>query len=76
MTTFVRVLEAPVEGKPTKLLYGIRQASGLVEFPDHVDRIVLEVDPEAFSLILGNPFAYWVNDKVRSVFTEKPAPQP
>jgi hypothetical protein len=72
MTTFVRVLEAPVEDKPTKLLHGIRQASGLVGFPDHIDRIVFEVDPEAFSLIPGNPFAYWVNDKVRSVFTESP----
>jgi len=72
MTTFLRVLEVPVEDKSTKLLDGVRQVSALVGFPDHVDRIVFEVHPEDFSVIPGSPFAYWVEDKVRSVFTGSP----
>ena len=72
MTTFLRILKAPVEGKPAELLLGVRQADGLAKFQDHIDRIVFEVDPGAFSVIPGSPFAYWVDDKVRSVFTESP----
>ena len=72
MTTFLRILKAPVEGKAAELLLGVRQADGLAKFQDHIDRVIFEVDPGAFSVISGSPFAYWVDDKVRSIFTESP----
>ena len=30
------------------------------------------VDPQSFRQVPGSPFAYWVSEKVRSLFTELP----
>ena len=76
MTTFLRVLEASAEGKPAELLYGVRQADGLAKFQDLIDRIVFEVDPGAFSVIPGSPFAYWVRRQGSICLHREPASRP
>jgi hypothetical protein len=72
MTAFLRVLEAPPEEKGAVLLQSVGQLRVPSGFPNHIERIVFDVDPRTFSDIPGSPFAYWVDDKVRSVFTESP----
>ena len=57
MTTFIRVLDASVETKPTALLRAIRENEGV------------EVDPVEFGQIPGSPFSYWVSAEIRKLFS-------
>jgi hypothetical protein len=70
MTTFLRVLGTPADDKPAELMRAVQHVSVLAGPPDNVDLNVFEVDPAAFSVIPASPFAYWVDDRVRSVFTK------
>ena len=59
-TVFLRVLEA--DDKGAALLAAVREperANGRQRF---------DVDPAAFDQVPGSPFAYWVGDRVRSVY--------
>jgi hypothetical protein len=59
-TVFLRALEA--EDKATALLAAIRERSG----GDHVR---FEVDPREFTDVPRSPFAYWVSEGLRHLFS-------
>jgi len=65
MTVFVRLIDATDKGKILKLLIeGLPVSQGVRRFV---------VDPQAFRKIPRAPFAYWVSDAVRQLFTSLPA---
>lgn len=66
MTTFLRFLSE--KDKDRALLIGcaaIRDGSA--------DPRVFEVSPESFRMVPGAPFAYWVSERVRSLFDRLPS---
>ena len=60
--TFFRLLEA--EDKSAALLDAIHQPQAAA------GRLRFEVDPDSFASVPRSPFAYWVSDKLRSLFAE------
>jgi hypothetical protein len=66
MTQFLRLLS---EGDKASALWQVSQhlrvGSG--------DARVFDVSPEAFDVVPGKPFAYWVSEEVRQVFKQLPA---
>jgi hypothetical protein len=64
MTTFLRVLEE-TENKEAALLDTIRGNAG-------AGRSRYEADPNQFGSIERSPFAYWISDKIRSLFSTLP----
>lgn len=69
MTTFIRVLEAAVDDKASHLktsIEALRQNEGACNRPPPT---VFECQPTQFSDVPGSPFAYWVSEAVRSIFT-------
>ena len=63
---FLRLLSA--EDKGTALL----QAVSNLRAGQADARLIHEVDPAAFAQVPGSPFAYWVSDRIRRLFTELP----
>lgn len=63
MTTFIRVLDVPVENKATSL----RECISIVDRAGSSERI-FERDNKLLSAIPGSPFAYWVSDQLRETF--------
>jgi hypothetical protein len=67
MTTFLRLLEAEPDQKGATLANAAaRWRSG--SEPDGI----FQVAPTSFAQVPGSPFAYWVSERVRSLFTELP----
>ena len=62
MTVFLRLMEA--EDKVAGLLRGVRDTAAPERF---------EVEPKEFAKVPGSPFAYWVSDSIRMLFTALPA---
>lgn len=67
MTTFFRILDAPIDAKAGALRAAIVHQRSHGE-PAPVEGIVFECDPSAFFDVPGAPFAYWVTDAVRGTF--------
>ena len=63
-TVFLRALEA--EDKAAALCAAISDPAATQ------GRLRFEVDPESFASVPRSPFAYWVSDRVRRLFTELP----
>ena len=61
MTTFIRLLDVPVDAKPAALKAAVAGVGP-----------VFECAPEAFAAVPGSPFAYWVSDQIRNSFTKHP----
>ena len=61
MTIFIRLIEE--QDKRSALLNAINNVNC---------RTVFDVDPESFKQIPGSPFAYWVSDKIRALFSKLP----
>ncbi|MFO7695731.1 MAG: type II restriction endonuclease subunit M [Anaerolineae bacterium] len=68
MTIFLRVLDSSVDDKPRALLQAVAAASSSGCAVGN-SRTVFEMPPEGFAVVPGSPFAYWVSDAVRTVFT-------
>jgi hypothetical protein len=69
MTTFIRLLDVPVEEKALVLRKSITTlAGGDVTSSDRV----FDRDPSLFSTIPGSPLAYWVSDQLREMFLRLP----
>lgn len=66
MTIFLRLLAD--KNKAETLLAGCAALRAAVD-----DARVFHVTPESFRTVPGAPFAYWVSDAVRGVFTKFPA---
>lgn len=66
MTVFFRVLDPAVNEKPEALLRAVRVMSAPNR--DRDEPSTFEAGPEAFSVVPGSPFAYWVTDEVRRLF--------
>ena len=67
MTTFIRLLEAPVVEKAVGLkaaVDALRQDSAHAGISDRV----FECSPDQFEQVPGSPFAYWVSAGVRGLF--------
>lgn len=62
MTIFIRVLEA--EDKAEALLSSIKDQQSTTRYL---------VNPRSFGQVPGSPFAYWVSNEVRDIFTHLPA---
>jgi hypothetical protein len=69
-TTFFRLLHIPIEAKGDALAERIAalNATGAAEE-------TYTLDPAAFAQIPGSPFAYWVGDSIRRLFTSLAAVQ-
>lgn len=68
MSTFLRLLEAKPDQKGESLAdAATRWRSGAA-----TDGI-FEVEPSSFGQVPGSPFAYWVSERVRRLFTELPS---
>jgi hypothetical protein len=69
VTVFLRVLDASVEEKPAELLRTVRELSfqGIASATSR--RTSFERESDAFAALPGSPFAYWVSDTLRRVFT-------
>ncbi|MDP3950388.1 hypothetical protein [Microbacterium sp.] len=61
MTTFVRLVELPVDEKDSALRAAVRG-----------DGTVFKLDPSVFAQVPGSPFAYWVSADLRKLFAELP----
>lgn len=61
MTIFIRLIEE--QDKRSALLNAINNTDC---------RTVFDVDPDSFKQIPGSPFAYWVSDKIRALFSKLP----
>lgn len=73
MTTFIRVLDAAVEDKATRLRDEIARIQHGATVGGHsVKSAVFTRDPESFSAIPGSPLAYWVSDRLRATFRQLP----
>jgi len=59
MTLFLRVLDIPIDDKASALRTALISDSSPSRF---------EVDPETFFQVPCSPFAYWINEKIRSCF--------
>jgi len=63
MTLFLRVLDAPADGKAAALRDAIAGNGS-----------TFERDPGAFSAVPGSPFAYWVSDRLRAASRDRISP--
>lgn len=61
MTIFIRLIEE--QDKRSALLNAIGNLN---------NKKVFDVDPDSFKQIPGSPFAYWVSDKIRALFSKLP----
>lgn len=68
MTAFLRLLDAAADQKGAVLDHALT-AWRAGETPEGV----FEVDPRSFEQVPGSPFAYWVSERIRRLFTELPA---
>ena len=66
MTIFIRVVEAPIDDKAGALLGAIE---AVARSQDIATYNVFSVDPASFAAVPGSPFAYWVSDRIRGLFT-------
>ena len=64
MTLFFRLLDVPVEKKASALKSAVSSAADGV--------VVFNVNPSQFQEVTGSPFAYWLNDNIRSLFSKLP----
>ena len=62
-STFVRVLSDEDKGA------ALREAVLSIRSGKPDEERVFEVDPSKFSMVPGSPFAYWVSDHIRGLFT-------
>lgn len=67
-TTFFRLLKTPIDDKGNALAGQIAALNAAGQ-PEET----FTLDPADFSLIPGSPFAYWVGDRVRELYSESPA---
>ena len=64
MTTFLRALHVPVDAKAQALKAAIaRRDSAAQSFI---------LDPAVFSDVPGSPFAYWIDTRIRRMFSDRP----
>lgn len=68
MTTFLRLLEAEPDRKGATLADAAERWRAGAD-PDGI----FVVEPSSFQQVPGSPFAYWVSERVRRLFTELPA---
>lgn len=73
MTLFIRVLEPPVEEKAESLLHVVASLRDAVVSTDVCKRVRYEIEPHVFSEVPGSPFAYWLSDRLRSLFQSLPS---
>jgi len=66
MTTFFRLL--PYEDKATALSQAIDNLH-----QNYQNQAAHTVDPNSFRQVPGSPFAYWVSENIRRLFTELPS---
>lgn len=66
-TLFIRLLAD--DDKETALTSVIAS----LQDPAPVDSKIYTVNPNSFHQVPGSPFAYWVSDRIRQLFTELPA---
>ena len=59
MTTFIRLLDVPVDAKPAALKAAVAGVGP-----------VFECAPEAFAAVPGSPFAYWAPQRCLQLFTK------
>jgi hypothetical protein len=67
MTTFIRVIESEADHKGSELRKAAerwRSEGRAIE--------AFDVNPESFRQVPGSPFAYWVSERVRELFTQLP----
>jgi hypothetical protein len=60
MTTFIRLLDVPVDAKPAALKAAVAGVGP-----------VFECTPEAFAAVPGSPFAYWSGSRILRLFAVK-----
>ena len=60
MTTFIRLLDIPVDGKAAALKAAVAG-----------DGSVFDCAPEAFAAVPGSPFAYWAGSRILRLFAAK-----
>ena len=73
MTTFIRVLDAPVDLKGEMLRIGVSRVRGLPDGASTVPVSASDMNPGSFSQVPGSPFAYWASDAVRRLFSKSKA---
>jgi len=69
VTTFIRVLEAAVDEKATHLKAAVDALGGDRAPISNPHPTVFECDPKQFSRVPGSPFAYWVSESIRALFS-------
>ncbi len=67
MTIFFAVLDPPNDEKPEALLRAVQQIRGVRAWADQAT--VFERVPNSFVNVPGSPFAYWVSDEIRDIFS-------
>jgi hypothetical protein len=70
MTVFYRLLRTPVPEKASALRDAVR--STREQHAEVASTIVFDVPSNAFGVVPGGTFAYWVSDSVRSLFSRLP----
>jgi hypothetical protein len=66
---FFRVLEASVEQKAFELSRAVAALNGARERNPNFKDVVFERSTAEFSVVPGTPFAYWVSEGLRGIFT-------
>jgi hypothetical protein len=69
MTTFFRVLESPVENKSSDLIKAIGALHDAGRRDGGFESTVFECNTATFAVVPGTPFAYWVSEDARAIFT-------
>ena len=67
-TVFLRLLKTPIDDKGDALAAQIAALNATGEGEE-----TYTLDPADFSLIPGSPFAYWVGESIRQLFTRLPS---
>ncbi|MEZ4390233.1 MAG: hypothetical protein R3A48_03980 [Polyangiales bacterium] len=65
MTVFIRLTDSSVDNKPAELLESISEVA--VSGASRIE--TFEQNVNAFGSIPGSPFAYWIGDAIRRLFT-------
>jgi len=88
LTTFFRLLKTPIDDKGARLVAQVAALNAASPLPalgegpgpalsaaEGVRADTFVVDPASFAHIPGSPFAYWVSDSLRQLFTQLPTVQ-
>jgi len=88
LTTFFRLLKTPIDDKGDALAAQVaalnavspppalgEESGPVLSATEGVRTNTFTVDPASFAHIPGSPFAYWVSDSLRQLFTQLPTVQ-